>query len=163
MSGIHYRLNQNIFVIFKQLPNILIKITINVLSTRICINLGKLVKSWNFNISKSSSGKPRKSKLVMKSHAKSVLYVNKVRCYIVKLFNILYYIFRSMGFVVKWSHRKVISDISRPAKLHTFGMKVPHFTCSSHTNFPYIFYKFIHFCFSCSPCIHFFKIAAVAT
>ena len=32
-------------------------------------------------------------------------------------------------------------------------MKVPHFTCTSHTNFPYIFYKFPHFCFSCSPYI----------
>ena len=32
-----------------------------------------------------------------------------------------------------------------------FGMKVPHFTRSSCTNFPYIFYKFMHFCFSCSP------------
>ena len=50
----------------------------------------------------------------------------------------------------------------RPAKLHAFGMKVPHFTCSSCTNFSYIFYKFTHFRLSCSPYINFFKIAAVA-
>ena len=53
--------------------------------------------------------------------------------------------------------------VDRPAKLHTFGMKVQHFTCSSRTNFPYIFYKFTHFRFSCSPYIKiFFKIVAVA-
>ena len=32
-------------------------------------------------------------------------------------------------------------------------VKVPHFTCTSRTNFPYIFYKFTHFRFSCSPYI----------
>ena len=41
----------------------------------------------------------------------------------------------------------------RPAKLHAFGMKVPHFTCSLRTNFPYIFNKVMHFRFSCSPYI----------
>ena len=40
-----------------------------------------------------------------------------------------------------------------PCKLHAFGVKVLHFTCSSRTDFPYIFYKFTHFCFSCSPYI----------
>ena len=39
----------------------------------------------------------------------------------------------------------------RPAKLYAFGVKVLHFYCTSQTNFPYIFYKFTHFCFSCSP------------
>ena len=43
--------------------------------------------------------------------------------------------------------------MSRPAKLHAFGVKAPHFTCTSHTNFPNIFYKFTHFCFSGSPYI----------
>ena len=30
-------------------------------------------------------------------------------------------------------------------------MKVPHFTLTACTDFPYISYKFTHFCFSCSP------------
>ena len=51
-----------------------------------------------------------------------------------------------------------IQDLSkagnfRPAKLHTFCVKVPHFTCTSHTNFPYISNKFMHFCCSCLPYI----------
>ena len=40
-----------------------------------------------------------------------------------------------------------------PAKLHTFGVKVPHFALTSRTHFPYISYKFTHFRFSCSPYI----------
>ena len=53
--------------------------------------------------------------------------------------------------------------LCRPAKLHAFGVIVPHFTCTSRANFPYIFYKFTHFHFSCSPHMYFFKIAAVAS
>ena len=41
-------------------------------------------------------------------------------------------------------------------------MKVLHFTCTSRTNFSYIFYKFTQFLFQLLT-IHFCKIAAVAT
>ena len=39
---------------------------------------------------------------------------------------------------------------SRHAKLHAFGVKVLHFSCTSCTSFLYIFYKFMHFRFSCT-------------
>ena len=32
-------------------------------------------------------------------------------------------------------HRSVISEAAIPAKLQAFGVKVPHFTLTSHTNF----------------------------
>ena len=56
----------------------------------------------------------------------------------------------------KVSWRKQFSGKSRgvdgrPAKLKCG--KVPHFTLTSRTNFPYIFYKFTHFQFSSSPYI----------
>ena len=53
--------------------------------------------------------------------------------------------------------------MSRPAKLHAFGVKVVYFTCTSHTNFLYIL---ISSCIFVSVAHHakiFFKIAAVGT
>ena len=47
----------------------------------------------------------------------------------------------------------------RPAKLHAFGVKGPHFTCTSLTNFPYIFYNFFISIFVSVAHHTFFKIA----